>query len=238
MNISRALGIIIAIVGIYLLFTYKQEPSLVSVLPQEAKNSNKESVIETVAESTIDTTNESVSEISIPRIPDRSICIGEYCDGHMNGGDNYTVVKVPLVTYGDEIGCGSKILMIPHVVEPKTQAILDTTYKTLFSLKSETDIKEDGVRNPVGLEQKLHYRGVVLKDGVAQVKLSGVTEILGECMIPEFRAQIEQAALQYASVQEVRVYANDKLWDWCDYSTADPSEDGCDKNPKYWITKK
>ena len=62
--------------------------------------------------------------------------------------------------------------------------------------------------------------------------------VAGSCMIPQFRAQIEQAALQYESVQELRVHLNNTLWDWCDYSMADPSEDGCDTNPKHWVVKK
>ena len=172
------------------------------------------------------------------RTTDREICVGEYCDGHMSGEDNFTVVQVPLITSGGDVGCGDKIIFAPHTVEPKTTAVLDATYRTLFELKEFPEIKEDNVRNVVGSEMKLIYEGVSLKDRVARLQLSGMTETIAHCSVPAFRAQIEQAALQFNTVNTLEVYINGDQWDWCDYSDAEPEESGCDTTSRHWVVEK
>lgn len=172
------------------------------------------------------------------RTPNREICVGEYCDGHMSGEDDFTVVHVPLLSEGGEIGCGDDIFLAPHTVKPKTTAVLDATYQTLFELKPDPEIEADNIRNVVGTETQLWYDGVILKDGLASLYLTGRTQNIVHCSVPAFRAQIEQAAFQFESVDSIEVYINDEKWDWCDYSEADPQESGCDTAPKYWVTEK
>lgn len=231
------------LLGVYFLLSYRVEPGLVSVVSQEEHTKNKGSEQKT-EEKKEEKKGEHHKVMYQERNPERPICVGEYCDGHMNADTNYTKVKIPLISDGDlnkpneTIGCGSLIVWAPHIFEPKTPAVLDATYKVLFSLAPQSEIISDNVRNPVGLENKLHYAGLTSTNGIVTLKLRGQMYVAGSCMIPEFRAQIEQAALQYESVQELRVHLNDTLWDWCDYSMADPSEDGCDTNPKHWVVKK
>ena len=172
------------------------------------------------------------------RVPDRAICLGEFCDGSGSGEDNFTVVQIPVITSQGDIGCGSGIAFAPHVVQPKTLGVLNATYETLFDLKAQSDIEADNIRNVVGMEDKLFYKNVSLKDGVATLQLEGLVYNIAHCAIPEFQAQIEQSALQFDTVNSLRVYLNTEPWDWCEYSDADPSEDGCDLNPKHWIVSK
>lgn len=181
----------------------------------------------------------SVEETPVdPREPTREICVGEYCDGHMSGEDDYTTVYVALLTSGGDVGCGSKVFLAPHVVTPKTLAVLDASFDVLFDLKALPEILADDIRNVVGNETNLHYNKVVLEDGVAKLYLTGSTTTVMHCAIPDFQAQIESTAFQFDTVQTLEVYKNGELWDWCDYSDADPQESGCDTTPKLWVVSK
>lgn len=225
MNTKGIITLIILVVGIFFIFQALPQDNLVSVIEQEQEVEND--VIET----------EEPVEIT-ERTPDREICVGEYCDGSMSGEDDFTVVQVPLITSGGDVGCGDDIFFAPHVVEPKTKAVLDATYRTLFDLKAQSEIEADDIRNIVGSETELMYDDVTLNSGVATLQLSGRTRNVVHCAVPAFRAQIEQAAFQFDTVETLEVYINDERWDWCDYSDADPEEDGCDTTPKYWVTQK
>jgi hypothetical protein len=47
-----------------------------------------------------------------------------------------------------------------------------------------------------------------------------------------FNNEVNAAAMQFDTVRDVRVFVNNKIFDWCIDSNAEPEEDGCDKNPK------
>jgi len=84
------------------------------------------------------------------------------------------------------IGCGSKIIFMPHAVT-KTSAVLDATYKMLFDIKAEPEIKSDNIFNPIGNYSKLFYKSVSIKDGVAKVMLTGQMYGPGHCSFPDIR---------------------------------------------------
>lgn len=186
-------------------------------------------------ETAVDTVNENTV---LDRKPSRLSCVGEFCDGSGSGNQGaLTVLKIPLVSTGGNIGCGSKIFFAPHAV-PKTTAVLDATYKMLFDIKSEPEIKSDNIRNPIGSYTKLFYQSVSIKDGVAKVMLTGGMTGPGECSFPEVREQINQSAFQFETVKKIEVYLNGGIFDWCSVSDADVSESKCDKTPRYWIDEK
>lgn len=174
------------------------------------------------------------------RIPSRFACVGEYCDGSMSGDDylnKYTVVKIPLVKDGGNIGCNVGIFFAPHTV-PKTKAVLDATFRLLFDIKHSPEIKEDGFRNTVAAFSKTFFDQVTLNDsGLAKIYLTGSVMSLGTCADPEFKAQIEEAAFQYETVKKLEVYLNGKLFDWCTLDVSD-GEGVCKNGPQYWISSK
>jgi len=195
--------------------------------------------------------NTATSQVSLPtieqtdttpnpdRVPSRYVCVGEFCDGSGESDDasSRTVLQIPLIKDGGTIGCGVAIFFAPHTV-PKTSSVLDATYRLLFDLKATPEIAADGFRNTVGAYTKLTYQSVSIKDGTAKLMLTGTMYGPGHCGEPELREQINQAAFQFDSVKKIEVYLNDKLFDWCTTSDADPSEDHCDTTPKYWIDTK
>lgn len=173
------------------------------------------------------------------RVPSKYVCVGEYCDGSMNDDNpaSRTVLQIPLIKDGGNVGCGVGVFFAPHAV-PKTTAVLDATYRLLFDLKATPEIAADGFRNTVGAYTKLHYQSVSIKDGTAKLMLTGSMYGPGHCGEPELREQINQAAFQFDTVKKIEVYLNGKIFDWCSTSDADPSEDRCDTTPKYWIDTK
>lgn len=173
------------------------------------------------------------------RIPTKYVCVGEFCDGSgdSNSAANRTVVQIPLIKDGGKIGCGVGIFFAPHTV-PKTTAVLDATYKLLFDLKPNPEISSDGFRNTVGEYNALQYESVSITNGTAKLLLSGDMTGPGHCAEPELREQINQAAFHFDSLKKIEVYLNGKLFNWCWMSDADPSEDHCDTNPRYWIDTK
>lgn len=171
------------------------------------------------------------------RVPSRFACVGEYCDGSMSGEDNFTVVRVPLVKNGGNIGCDAGIFYAPHTV-PKTSAVLDATYRMLFDIKYEPEIKEDGFRNTVAGATKLFYDHVILENGVARVYLTGQMTSPGTCADPEIQAQIEAAAFQFDNVTKLEVYLNNEIFDWCTMDMSGGAEGPCKTGNKNWIVTK
>ena len=212
----------IGLVYVFLNNSKRKENNLVNNLPQ--------------SEVTLEDNIEARTELE--RKPSRYACVGEFCDGSGSGNQDLpTVLKIPLVTSGGNIGCGSKILFAPHTV-PKTTAVLDATYKMLFDIKTEPEIKNDGIRNPIGSYTKLFYKSVSIENGTAKVMLTGSMYGPGECSFPEIREQINQSAFQFNTVSKIEVYLNGKIFDWCSVSAADASESKCGKIPKYWMDNK
>lgn len=173
------------------------------------------------------------------RIPSRYACVGEYCDGSMYGDNHkeiFTVLQIPLIKDGGNIGCGADIFYAPHAI-PKTEQVLDNTYRMLFDIKHSPEISADGFRNTVAAFDRTFYDRVTLQNGIAKVYLTGNIMSPGTCADPEFKAQIEAVAFQFESVKEIQVYLNDQRFDWC---TLDVSggEGFCKAGPRYWITIK
>lgn len=169
------------------------------------------------------------------RIPTKYACVGEFCDGSGYGDDirnNLTVIYIPLITDGGDIGCNAKIFMSPHTVD-KTSKVLEATYKLLFDIKHDPEIQADGFRNTVAAFDRVFFDSVTLGDGVAKVYLSGNINSPDTCADPEFKAQIETAAFEYKTVKSIEVYLNNKIFDWCTLDMSD-GEGVCKNGPQLW----
>lgn len=164
----------------------------------------------------------------------RYACIGEFCDGSgADDGVERTVVNVPLIQQEGSpvIGCGVSIVYAPHTV-PQTQEVLNATYELLFSLLPGSEIAGDPY-NTLGSYAQLYYQNVSISNGIAKVNLTGSIVGPGHCSVPEVRAQVTAAALQYDSVQRVDVYLNGKIYDWCEQDESG-GEGSCPEIPELW----
>lgn len=151
-----------------------------------------------------------------------------------------TQVSIPLASLdkpGDfgPFGCQQYINF--HTLEiPKTQAVLDGVYTQLFSLPYEA-IPGVEDKNIIASQENLSFDSVTLENGLASLYLSG-TVMGNHCADEVFRHQIEQSAFQFDTVNSLQVFVNNEIFDWCVLSDADPSESGCDTNPRPWIKNK
>ena len=224
------LGVLIVAGAIY--YSFKKSEPVVEVTPKPSDGV----VVNKPNPKPIEPTKPVVQK---DRVPSRYVCVGEFCDG---SGDpesvsSRTVVQIPLIKDGGNVGCGVGVFYAPHTVA-KTTGVLDATYRLLFDLKPNPEISADAFRNTLGGYTKLHYDSVSITNGTAKVMLSGTMYGPGHCAEPEMRAQVNQAAFYFDTVKKVEVYLNGKLFDWCTTSDADPSEDRCDTTPRYWIDTK
>lgn len=155
-------------------------------------------------------------------------------------GENLMTVEIPLssaVSFGDigPIGCGSYLNFHPIQV-PESTGVLQAVYSKLFELPHIVN-ENISDTNSIASQQNLDFASVSIVDGMVKLYLTG--QIMGNhCEDPVFRAQIEEAAFQYDTVDAITVYVNNQIFNWCSISDADPSEDGCNANPKLWVTQK
>lgn len=149
-------------------------------------------------------------------------------------------ISIPLASLdkpGDfgPFGCQQYINFHPIEI-PKTSAVLNGVYNQLFSLPYDA-IPGVEDKNIIASQENLNFDSVVLENGVASLYLSG-TVMGNHCADEVFRHQIEQSAFQFDTVNSLQVFLNNEIFDWCMLSDADPSESGCDINPKLWIKNK
>ncbi len=150
-----------------------------------------------------------------------------------NGGGK-TTITVPLVTENSvgadfgPFGCLSYIKFVEREV-PQTQAVLGATYNWLFSNPSSVG----AYSNTIATQTNLDFQSVEIVNGTAKVYLTG-SIMANHCADATFGAQIEQAAFQYSTVNDIEVYVNGELFDWCDISDAGPSEGNCANSPQLW----
>lgn len=159
------------------------------------------------------------------------------------GGGNTTTIMVPLIISSESefasadfgpFGCGAYISFVQRQV-PQTSAVLNATYNWLFSNPSSFD--GGNYYNTIATQTNLDFQSVEIVNGVAKVYLTG--SVMGaHCGDATFAAQIEQTAFQYPTVEDIEVYVNGEIFDWCDISDADPEESGCDTTPKLWNSQR
>lgn len=132
-------------------------------------------------------------------------------------------------------GC-EQYINFHRVKVPKTDAVLQATYSQLFSLPHDA-IPGIEDKNIIASQDNLSFESVTLENGKVSLYLSG--SVMGNhCADEVFRHQIQQSAFQFETVQSLEVYLNNEIFDWCTLSDADPSESGCDINPRPWIVNK
>jgi len=123
---------------------------------------------------------------------------------------------VPVVLEGDKgvngklLACNASLVTIP-VVGAKTQSVLNETYRQMFGMGESVSQSGRSYANPVALEG-LKFDKATITNGLAKVYLMGSIEA-GEC-VGHMQAQVERAALNFATVNSVRTYLNGVELNW------------------------
>ncbi len=107
------------------------------------------------------------------------------------------------------IGCGDTLIAVKEIIAP-TQGVLVATLTKLFSLK-EREVKVGSATYYNALYQSnLKVDSVTIANGVATVKISGTTQLGGECDDPRVIAQIKQTVLQFPTIKQANIFINNK----------------------------
>jgi hypothetical protein len=132
-------------------------------------------------------------------------------DQDENGENLFTRTNIYLIALEDggqsgmEIGCGDSVVPVEVEIEP-TIAPLTAALETLFSI-NERDYGQSGLYNAL-YQSELAVERIDIVNGVASIYLTGQLRVGGVCDEPRVRAQIEETALQYYTVDEVQIFVN------------------------------
>lgn len=107
---------------------------------------------------------------------------------------------------GKKIGCNDSVVPV-QVETPYTRGVLRAALEELLSIRDRY-YGQSGLYNALS-QSNLQVERVVIEDGVATIHLSGTLMLEGTCDNPRVKAQIEETALQFPTVREVRVFVND-----------------------------
>jgi LysM repeat protein len=123
-----------------------------------------------------------------------------------DGAPMFTAVNIPLIATGSgDVGCGDRVVFVERAVEP-TSAPLTAALGTLLSLDDRM-LGESGLYNPL-YQSDLHVNAVSVQERVAYIDLGGQLVLGGVCDNPRVAAQLRQVALQYSTIDDVRVSIN------------------------------
>ncbi len=132
----------------------------------------------------------------------------EQASSTQSGGT--TSVKVALLDYtgesdGKQRGC-DRVAMVDRTV-PLTQAPLTAAMNELFNvIPAELDGYSSFMPKTAAT---LKFESATVADGVAKIYLTGsLSGLAGVCDDPRAKIQIEETALQFPTVQSVKLYLN------------------------------
>jgi|GEM_PF-1354995 hypothetical protein len=100
------------------------------------------------------------------------------------------------------------VVMVPQTIAPTSQ-VLNAAIAILF-----TDTFDYGFppANFIATQKNLAFQGATIENSVARVFLTGtVGPIVGVCDVPRIETQIEETALQFATVNRVEIYLNGEI---------------------------
>lgn len=136
-------------------------------------------------------------------------------------------INVPLVDYRN----GGQGIVFEIYTVPKDIAVLNAVYQKMFSLGSYP-LADQTVGNAVS-QSGLRFERVDISGAVARVYLNGSFRSRHSQDFA-LRNQIDAAAFQYPNINQIEVYINDTIFDWCITDLSD-GEGGCPDIPQLWI---
>ena len=127
------------------------------------------------------------------------------------GDDLFTRTSIYLIALGDEgrsgkeIGCGDSVVPIEVAIEP-TVAPLTAALEKLVAIESR-EYGQISLYNAL-YRSDLAVEEVSIQGREAIILLRGDLQVGGACDEPRVRAQLQQTALQYATVDQVSILVN------------------------------
>ena len=161
---------------------------------------------------------ELVALVYVPQRQDARATSNIFTVTQQDGGEGnlFTRTNIYLIALedagrnGQEIGCSDSVIPVEVEIEP-TIAPLTAALETLFSI-DERFYGQSGLYNSL-YRADLAVERIDIVDDVATIYLTGDFAIGGVCDSPRVRAQLEETALQYATVDEVQIFINGESLD-------------------------
>ena len=131
--------------------------------------------------------------------------------GTTNETPDTLVVQIPLIALedngasGKKIGCNDSVVMVDRTI-PYTTGTLRGALEVLLSLQG-TAYGQSGLYNAVGTSD-LELADVTIEGGTAIIELEGQLVLQGACDAPRVAAQLEEAALQFDTVDDTEITIN------------------------------
>lgn len=158
------------------------------------------------------------SPVTAPVVNQQDIPAG--VQQQMATGQEFMIVNIP------QYNPSTYELEYIETYAPKSPAVLNATYNTLFALNQHNDTWNG-----------YNFESVSINDGVASVNLSGSHMPIGDLSMMAFRDFINAAAFQYNSVDSIIVRVNGEIFDFC-VDDQSGGENGCPDQPRLWIDVK
>lgn len=121
-----------------------------------------------------------------------------------------TTIKLALldtagITRGKERGCDRVVMAEREILE--TSSVLNAAMRELFAEERQ---EVAGAFNFIArTNNTLRFDHAIIEDGTAKIYLTGnLSGLAGVCDDPRAQIQIEETALQFATVQKVEIYLN------------------------------
>lgn len=122
-------------------------------------------------------------------------------------GQGISITRIHMIGLGTNgpLGCGDTVVPVVQEV-PATNAILRATLERLLSVRTQF-YGQSGLYNALYLSN-LTVGDITINNRVATVHLSGQVVLSGTCDGPRIQAQLEEAALQFSTIDSVRIFIN------------------------------
>lgn len=133
-----------------------------------------------------------------------------------NAGIELSEVPQSWRDQGLYLGCGDAVAYLPVEV-PYTQAVLNATYEYLFAASPTITYQGQTYTNLIGsyaqnTNYPMNFDSVEINGTTARIYLTG-TIMNNHCADPAIMAQIEFAATQYPTVDDIEIYLNGQPFD-------------------------
>lgn len=173
------------------------------------------------------------SDDALSVVPSEQMEVSEKTDADVSTGEiaaveqmaaKTTTITIPLIRTDQEEHMYDPVVNFFPIEVPYTKQVLNAVYTELFALQPG-QYQETGYYNPIRESWDINFEKVTLQNGHARVYLTGQIPAIGDFDQLLLTKPLEQAALQFDSVNEVTFYLNGEVFDLCVYSL----KAGCDE---------
>jgi LysM repeat protein len=118
-----------------------------------------------------------------------------------------TLAYIHMISLGSNgpVGCGDRVAPVLQEF-PATNAPLRAVLERLLSIRTQT-FEQTGLFNALW-QSRLSIASLDITNRVATIRLNGQIVMSGTCDGPRIQAQLEQAALQFSTISQVRIFIN------------------------------